>query len=62
MILYFAGNFEYLGKVEKEMELANLCLQKSGSYNRLSSFFFRKETDNVLQVVEELKQGEKNEG
>ena len=60
MILYFAGNFEYMGKVEKETELANLCLDSFGSYNRLASFFFKKETDNVMEVIQTLK-GAKHE-
>lgn len=55
MILYAAGNFEFMGKVEKEMELAELCLEKFGSYNRLSSFFFLKETKNVITVMQTLK-------
>jgi hypothetical protein len=56
MIIFFAGNFEYLGKYEKEMELANLCLDTSGEYNRLSSFFFKKETNNVIEVMKTLKE------
>lgn len=55
MKLYLAGNFEYMGKVEKETELAELCLDSLGGYNRLSSFFFLKETNNVLQVMRNLK-------
>lgn len=55
MKIFFAGNFEYLGKVEKETELANLCLDCSGEYNRLSSFFFLKETNNVIEVMKNLK-------
>jgi hypothetical protein len=55
MKIFFAGNFEYLGKIEKETELANLCLGCSGEYNRLSSFFFLKETNNVITVMNQLK-------
>ena len=56
MIVFFAGGFETLGKVERELELANLCIDSFGSYNRLSSFFFKKETDNVIEVVKILKE------
>jgi hypothetical protein len=62
MIVYFAGGFETLGKVEKELELANLCLNSFGSYNRLSSFFFKKETDNVIEVVKLLKEDNDGKG
>lgn len=57
MKIYFAGNFEFLGKVEKEMGLASLCLENFNQYNRLSSFFFKKETNNVIEVISNLKGG-----
>lgn len=58
MIVYFAGGFETLGKVERELELAELCLDSFGAYNRLSSFFFLKETNNVIEVVKILKENQ----
>ena len=50
-----------MGKVEKELELAALCLDTFKQYNRLSSFFFKKETDNVMEVLSQLK-GATDEG
>lgn len=61
MKIYFAGCFEFLGKVEKEKELADFCLEHFGEYNRLSSFFFLKETDNVLETVKLLKEEHQND-
>lgn len=55
MDLYIAGNFEYMSNEAKEAELAELCLKSTGSYNRLASFFFRKETGVVINVVSNLK-------
>ncbi len=56
MKIYYAGGFEFLGKIEKEKEVANFCLDSFGTYNRLSSFFFLKETNNVIEVVKLLKE------
>lgn len=56
MKIYFAGCFEYLKSPKKEKELADFCIANFGEYNRLSSFFFLKETDNVFSVVKTLKE------
>jgi hypothetical protein len=52
MKFYSAGNFVLMSDPEKEREFKRLSDKTygEGSYNRLVSFFFRKETDNVLKV------------
>ena len=54
MKIYGAGNFVFLGDPEKEKMLAHHCVKLYGEHNRLTSFYFRKETDNILQANKEL--------
>lgn len=52
MKFYSAGNFVLMSDPEKERKFKELSDKTygEGTYNRLVSFFFRKETDNVLKV------------
>ena len=54
MKFYSAGNFVLLSKKENEERFKKLSesVYGKGSYKRLTSFFFRKETDVVLSVKE----------
>ena len=52
MKFYSAGNFVLMSNPEIERKFKELSDKTygEGTYNRLVSFFFRKETDNVLEV------------
>ena len=52
MLFYSAGNFVLLSNSEKEQSFKELSerVYGEGSYNRLTSFFYLKETVNVLEV------------
>jgi len=54
MKFYSAGNFVLMSSEEKERKFKELSEKTygKGTYNRLVSFFFRKETDTVLKVKE----------
>lgn len=55
MKFYSAGNFVLMSDPEKERKFKELSDQTygEGSYRRLVSFFFRKETANVMEVKNE---------
>lgn len=52
--IYYAGNFEFLNQPKKEEALAKFMVKEFGSYNRLISFFFPKESQSALVIAEEL--------
>jgi hypothetical protein len=55
LIFYPAGNFTISGKVEEERRFKNMMVEQFGEYNRLASFYFKKDTENIMQIVEEDK-------
>jgi len=55
MILFWAGNFEYMRKVEREVAFGEVCIENIGSFNRLASFAFTREINNVMIAQSELK-------
>ena len=52
MILYLAGGFHFSNKVETETELAKHLIDKYGRYNRLGTFYYKKDSDNILATKE----------
>ena len=58
MILYNAGNFPQMGDPEEERKMMNIVLDKYPYYNRLVSFFYKKEAENVIGVMNERSQSE----
>jgi hypothetical protein len=59
MLLYLAGGFHFSNSVESEKKLAEHLLKKYDSYKRLGTFFYEKDAVNIIQVVEELNNGNK---
>lgn len=58
--LFFAGNFEIMNYPKKEKEFALFCEKEFGSYNRLGSFFFGRETEKLLGVTREIQNENKH--
>jgi len=56
--IYLAGCFEMLNQPKKEKALSRFMVKEFGSYNRLISFFFSKESQTAITMAEELE----NEG
>lgn len=54
MILYLAGGFHFSNKVETERALGIHLLYKFNKYNRLATFYYRKDAKNIQLAVEEL--------
>lgn len=54
MIMYLAGGFHFSNKVETEMELAKHLIEKYGRYNRLCTFYYSKDSNNILEVKRRL--------
>jgi hypothetical protein len=54
MKLYLAGGFHFSNSVESETELAKHLIKKYGRYNRLATFYYKKDADNILTVKENL--------
>lgn len=50
--LYAAGNFVLMSNPEKEKKFVEEVKKRTGSCNRLISFFFKKEMQTVLTVKE----------
>lgn len=50
MILYLAGGFHFSNKVESETELAEHLISKYGRYNRLGTFYYKKDSDNIMET------------
>ena len=59
MLLYLAGGFHFSNSVETEKELALHLLSKYNCYKRLATYFYEKDAKNILTVVEELNNGNK---
>lgn len=59
MKLYLAGGFHFSNKVESEMELANHLLKKYGRYNRLGTFYYKKDSNNILETKRRLDENSK---
>jgi len=47
---YSAGNFVLMSSTEKEKKFVEEIKKRSGSCNRLISFFFKKELQTILKV------------
>lgn len=58
--IYLAGCFEFLNQPKKERALSKFMVEEIGSYNRLISFFFSKESQTALIMAEELENEGKN--
>ena len=53
MIFYAAGNFVFMSNERKESEFRDLWINAFGEdYNRLVSFYFKKESDVIMSVTE----------
>jgi len=61
MLIYLAGGFHFSNKVESEMKLAEHLLERYGRYNRLCTFYYRKDAGNILTVKRQLDEKEKDE-
>lgn len=62
MILYLAGGFHFSNKVENEKKLGEHLLNKYGRYNRLATFYYKKDADNIILSVEELSENKRTSG
>ncbi len=49
-VFYGAGNFVLQSKVENEVRFAEEILKRTDNFNRLISFYFKKELQNTLEV------------
>ena len=49
-VFYGAGNFVLQSKVENEVKFAEEVLKRTNEFNRLISFYFKKELANTLEV------------
>ncbi len=58
MILYLAGGFHFSNKVESETKLAKHLIDKYGRYNRLGTFYYKKDSDNILATKEVIDEHE----
>lgn len=56
MLLYFAGNFPQLSKIEKERKFIQRLQKKEQPYNRLITFYYPQEAEIVLKLIKEFTQ------
>lgn len=54
MKLFLAGGFHFSNKVESEMKLAEHLIAKYGRYNRLCTFYYEKDSNNILETKRRL--------
>ena len=54
MKIYLAGGFHFSNKVESEMKLAKHLTEKYGRYNRLCTFYYKKDADNILETTRRI--------
>ena len=54
MKLYLAGGFHFSNNVESETKLAKHLLEKYGRYNRLATFYYEKDANNIFEVKERM--------
>lgn len=54
MRVYLAGGFHFSNTFDTEMELAKELLKRYGKYNRLCTFYYKKDANNILKVKEKL--------
>ena len=59
MILYLAGGFHFSSSVETEQKLAEHLIDKYGRYNRLATFYYEKDANNIITVKEILDENQK---
>lgn len=59
VVFYGAGNFVLMSDVKKEQMFKDEVIKRTGSCNRLISFFFKKELQTILTVNE--REGDPNE-
>lgn len=59
MILYLAGGFHFSNSVKSEKSLADHLLTKYNKYQRLGTFFYTKDADNIIQVMEEVDENQR---
>jgi hypothetical protein len=50
MKLWFAGNFPQMKNPELEKSMMQLVLKRAPEYNRLLSFFFTGDAENVINI------------
>jgi len=62
MILYLAGGFHFSNKVETEKELGEYLLEKYEKYNRLATFYYKKDAINIQKAVKEINENKKSVG
>jgi hypothetical protein len=51
MILFLSGNFPQLSDPKKEKEMMDFLLENGYNYNRMITFYYRKECDVVLNLI-----------
>ena len=54
MKLYFAGNFPLMKDPEKEKAQMRKILSLYPEYNRLVSFYFKEDAENLIQIKKEF--------
>lgn len=52
MILYLAGGFHFSNSVETETKLAEHLVSSYGRYQRLATFFYQKDANNIISTME----------
>jgi len=54
MVIYLAGGFHFSKKPESEMKLAKHLMEKYGRYNRLCTFYYETDANNILETKRSL--------
>jgi len=59
MILYLAGGFHFSKDIASESKLADHLIERYGRYNRLCTFYYTKDADNIIKTMERFNEDER---